>query len=387
MNSKIKIAILYASFGGGHKSTANSIKAVVEKNNNVEVQILDYFEYFNKLINTISVNFYNNLINMPENVYKIMYESSGNGKYFSHFLSDLFKLTGIKLIKYFKKFTPDIVICTHPFATIACSYLKKKDKFNFVLANILTDFEIHNLWFNSHKYIDYFFVSSDEMKKDLIANDVSSKKIHITGIPIREGFSKEYDKSHIYEKLKLNPANPTVTFFMGGGQGIAPKEIYDYINIVCEKLSNFNIILISGKNEKIYSKTKEILEDIQNPNIHLYSYLENIPEIMFISKFIISKPGGLTTSEALASGTPMLIILPIPGQEIANIKYLEKHKAGIYLEDLNKTKSILEEINSNPDLLNEYAINAKKISHPHASNEIVEIILKNYKNKKAKDIY
>lgn len=378
---KTQIVILYASFGGGHKSTANSIKSILEKDPKIEVHILDYFEYFNKLINHVSIKFYNNVASMPDIIFKKMYESTDVNEHFSNFITDLLKLTGIKLIKYFNKFNPDIVISTHPFATIACSYLKKKNKFNFMLANILTDFEIHKFWFISHKYIDLFFVSSEEMKQALINQGIYNKCIHVTGIPIREGFSKIYNKSTVYDKLRLNKDLPTITFFCGGGQGIISKDLFTFIDIAIKNLNNYNLILISGKNQKTYNRLIHMLDQYDNKNVCLFSFLENIPEVMSISKYIISKPGGLTTSESLAAGVPMLIILPLPGQEIANIKYLEKHKAGLYLKDIYEAETIFKKINNNEDhFLKDFSNNAKKISHPFATQNIIKIILENYRS-------
>lgn len=382
---KTKIVILYASFGGGHKSTANSIKSILEKDPKIEVQVLDYFEYFNRLINHVSIKFYNNVASMPDIIFKKMYESTDANEHFSNFITDLLKLTGIKLIKYFNTFNPDIVISTHPFATIACSYLKKKNKFKFMLANILTDFEIHKFWFTSHKYVDLFFVSSEDMKESLITQGVYDKCIHVTGIPIREGFSKSYDKTTVYNKLELKKDLPTITFFCGGGQGIVSKDLFSFVDVAIKNLDKYNLILITGKNKKTYNKLNNMIDTYKNKNVCLFSFLENIPEVMSVSKYIISKPGGLTTSESLAAGVPMLIILPLPGQEIANVKYLEKHKAGLYLKDIYEAETIFKKINNNEDgFLKNFSNNAKKISHPFATKNIINIILEDYEAKNRK---
>lgn len=377
---KMKVAILYASFGGGHKSSAQSIKAKLEKDYNVEIQLLDYFEYFNKLINRVSIAVYENIVNLPENFYLNMYQSTGSNTKFSDFITDILKLTGIKLIKYFKKFTPDIVISTHPFATQALSYLKKKNKFDFLLANILTDFEIHKLWFDPSENIDLFFVSSDSMKKNLIYNGVEENKICVSGIPIKEAFSKTYDRTEVYNLFNLNKDLKTITFFAGGGQGIAFKDIFKYLEIALKSFTNYNIVIISGNNAKLKNKIQELVSEIDHKNVKIFSFISEIPELMSISSFIISKPGGLTTSESLAMCTPLIAISPIPGQEVANAKHLKENNAGIYLNDVKEAEILFEKLNNdqNEEYIKELKENIKKISHPNSTEVIINKIFEKY---------
>lgn len=381
---KTKIAILYASFGGGHKSSAKSIKAKLEKDYDVEVQLLDYFEYFNKLINRVSIAVYENIVNLPESVYLNMYQSTGSNTKFSDFITEILKLTGIKLIKYFKNFTPDIVISTHPFATQALSYLKKKKKFNFLLANILTDFEIHKLWFDPSEDIDLFFVSSNSMKENLISNGVEENKICVSGIPIREDFSKKFDRNEVYNLFNLNKDLKTITFFAGGGQGIAFKDIFKYLKITLESFTNYNIVIISGKNEKLKNKIRDLVSEIDHENIKIFSFISEIPELMSISSFIISKPGGLTTSESLAMCTPLIAISPIPGQEVANANYLKGNNAGIYLNDVEEAEILFEKLNNdiNEEYIKELKENIKKISHPNSTEVIINKIFEKYEEYK-----
>lgn len=379
--NKLKIAILYASFGGGHKSSAFSIKDYLEEKGDVEVQVLDYLEYFNKLINRVSIGVYNNIGNLPESFYSGMYNSAGSNTHFSSFITNILKLTGIKLIKYFKNFTPDIVISTHPFATQAVAYLKKKNKFNFLLANILTDFEIHKLWYEPSENIDLFFVSSEDMKRDLVFKNVKKDKIFVTGIPVKKEFLKYYDRDLVYEYFKLNKENRTITFFVGGGQGIAFKGIFDYLKIALKIFSDYNIVVISGKNEKLKDKVEEIVKEYNKKNnIKVFSFIKDIPELMFISDFIISKPGGLTTSESLAINTPLIAISPIPGQEIANASYLESSGAGIFIKSLSEAESIFTKIKKNNtyEFMKTLKDNIKNISHPHATSEIIDIIFNKF---------
>ena len=378
-----KIAILYASFGNGHKATANAIKNKLEKYGDIEIDLLDYFEYFNKTINSISINFYKNIGNMPESIYSKLYNSTSNESFFSNVIPHILKLTGIRLIKYLKQFNPDIVICTHPFATQACAYLKKKKKFNFLLANILTDFEIHRLWYDSPEFIDLFFVSTKDMKNNLIEVGAAKEdQVFVTGIPVREEFSKTYNKDEIYDHFKLDKNKKTITFFCGGGQGIFYKNVIDFLKIAIEKFKNENLIIISGKNDDAIKKIDKIIKENNcGENVKLFSFISEIPELMYISDFIISKPGGLTTSEALATGTPILIIAPIPGQEIANTKYLEKYNAGIFLNNAEKAKSVFDQIlNDSTDILQNLSLNSKNIGHPNATQEIIDIILNHYDN-------
>ena len=125
------------------------------------------------------------------------------------------KIFSIKLNSLLQEFKPDLIISTHPFGTQMCGILKKKEKINCKLATILTDFHIHGQWLVFHEYCDYFFVSNNKMKEDMIEYGVSPEKIHVSGIPVSNRFKENFDKKAIYKEFDLDSNKETVLFFVG----------------------------------------------------------------------------------------------------------------------------------------------------------------------------
>ena len=143
-----------------------------------------------------------------------------------------------------------------------------------------------------------------------------------------------------------------------------------------ENFDNIQIIAISGKNEKIKKNFDEIVkEHNKEDSIKVLSYTNKVPELMSISDMVITKPGGLTTTESLASGLPIIVINPIPGQEEENAEFLEKQNLAIWIRKKDNVEEILKNIFNNPSLMRKMKINARLFAKKHSTKDICEILL------------
>lgn len=372
----MKVIIFYAKYGGGHLSAARSIENCIKTNyNGIEVELIDFMEYVNKEFNKITTKAYAEMAKKVPKAYGSIYWKSEKGP-LAHISTTSNKLLSIRLHKLLQDKAPDLIICTHPFASQMCGYLTKHHKLNTQIATILTDFASHDQWLVYNEYINKLFVANKEMKETLISKGIPSNKVFVTGIPISDRFLINYDKSSIFLDFNLSPNKKTVLFFGGGEFGLGKSYTLKVFETFVKNSADLQIIAISGKNQKL----KEAFENIvikynKEANVHIFEYTNMVPELMSISNLVVTKPGGLTTSESLASGLPIVVINPIPGQEEENATYLVKHNAAIWLKKDDNIEQIVTNLLADSQKLDEMSKNAKSISKPNATNDICKILL------------
>ncbi len=370
-----KILIFYASYGGGHLSAANSIKNYLSSNyENIDVELIDCMKYINKPIEKITTTAYNEMAKKAPWAWGKIYSDSQKGP-LAHITTRSNQVFAIKLLRLLREKNPDLIISTHPFGSQMCSYLKRKGKITSKIATILTDFAPHDQWLVGSDYTDYFFVAHNKMKEYLISKNIPENKIFATGIPISNKFLETFNTSKILNSLGFKENLKTILFFAGGKFGLGKSRTLEIFNTLVNDFNNIQVIAISGKNKKMYEDFNQIVKAANKTDfIRVFEFVNNVPELMAISDIVITKPGGLTTTESLVSGLPMIIINPIPGQEEENAQFLEHSNIGIWLKkQMNITETISNFI-SNDAKLKQMKENTKKISNRNSTKDICTIL-------------
>lgn len=373
-----KVLIMYAKYGGGHLSAACSVQNYIEKNyKDVEVNLVDCVEYISKPLSKATTGIYKQAAKSAPWAWKKIYYNSDKGV-LSSISNCANRLMSKKLYKLLKKYSPDIVISTHPFASQMTSYIKEHKKIECKLATIMTDFASHNQWLVGKEFCDLYFVSNEQMKQDLIKADIPSNKIHITGVPLSYKFSDEYisefNKEKIYNDFNLKPDKKVILFFGGGALGIGKEKTVQVLKSIIRYIENYQVIAISGKNKKMNNEFLRIYEEINNEDLHIMEYTQNVPELMSISNLVITKPGGLTSSESLASALPMININPIPGQEEENAEFLEKSGVSVWLKKEDDIDKVVDNLLRDSEKLELMRQNCLKIGKKNSTREICSII-------------
>ena len=372
-----KVLVLYGAYGGGHLSAAKTICKQLEKNykDDVQVTMLDCIEYINKYVNKVSTEAYKELAKKVPWVWKQVYKSARHGPV-SYISQTTNKLMSYKLNLLIQEEKPDLIISTHPFATQMCAMLKEKEKIDCKLATILTDYHIHDQWLVLAKYNDYFFVSNNQMKAAMIAEGIHDEKIFVTGIPISDNFSKDFNKEEIYKNFELSPDKKTVLFFAGGEFGLGRNTTVMVLKALIRLFKDLQIVAISGKNKKMKKKFEELIEITNSENrVKLLEYTDKVPELMNISSVVITKAGGLTITECLASNLPIIIINPIPGQEEENAEFLEKNEVAVWIKKGDSIARTLKNLSRNPEKIHSMIENTKYLAKPKASENICKILM------------
>lgn len=371
-----KILIFYGSYGGGHLSAAKSIKEYIETNySDIEIQMVDCMEYISRMINKVTTTAYSELAKKAPWAWGYVYKKSEKG-IMAKISTDSNKLMAYKLNKLLQKLGPDYVISTHPFSSQMCAYLKKKNKANFKLATVMTDYAPHDQWLLYHEKVDYFFVAHTNMRKALIAKGIDENKIFATGIPLSNRFLQHYNKKETLEEFGLKARKKTVLFFAGGEFGLGKSKTLEILKNFVENFPGIQMVAIAGRNKNMKEKFTELVENTsRDDNIKILDYTNKVPELMSISDLVVTKPGGLTTTESLASGLPIIIINPIPGQEEENAEFLEKNGVAIWLKKEDNAKEILTDILGNPSKMKEMKIRARLLAKKNSTKDICKIVL------------
>ncbi len=378
--SKNQIFILADGMGGcnagdvASKLATTCAKNYIENNfENTQIEMIDCVEYVNKAFNKITTKAYEEFAKKAPEIWGFMYKQSERGP-IAKISSDSNKL--MELNKILQEFIPDYVISTHPFSSQMCAYLKKKGKANFKLATILTDYAPHDQWLLYPEYVDYFFVAHSGMREQLLLKGIDSTKVFATGIPLSNRFLKQYDKNEILKEFNLDDSKKTVLFFAGGEFGLGKNTTLEILKTFAEDFKDLQIVAIAGRNKSMKEHFEQIVkESSREDSIKVLDYINMVPELMSISSAVVTKPGGLTTTESLASGLPIIVINPIPGQEEENAEFLEKNGVAIWIKKDDNIKEVLTDIFSNPDKMKEMKIRARLLAKKNSTQDICKIIL------------
>ena len=372
-----KILVLYGSYGGGHLSAAKSISEYLTTiNPDIHVELVDCIEYINKHLNKISTDAYKGMTKNAPFVWELVYNGTQDGA-MAKMATTSNKILSFKLLQLIEEMNPDLIISTHFFSSQMCAFLKQKRKINCKLATILTDYHIHNQWLYLPEYVDFFFVANSDMKKEMILNKIPAKKIHITGIPVSSRFSSKFNKDEIFKEFNLDKNKRTVLFFAGGEFGLGRNTTFMTLKAIIRLFKDTQVIAISGKNQRMKLKFQKLIDTTNSSDrVKLLDFTDKVPELMNISDFVVTKPGGLTSTESLVSGLPIIIINPIPGQEEQNAEFLVNNGAAIWIKKEDNIARVLKNLYRDKEKFKSMAKSAKKIAKPNSTKNICEILLK-----------
>lgn len=372
---KKKILIMYAKYGTGHKAIANYVKDYFTKNGNYEIKLIDILDYNTKIVGNVASKVFNNLLIKVPSLWNVIYYSTDNkigGKVGAGFQSRT--LNKEKLYKSILSYEPDLVITTHFTATNFVCRLKKEGKTKAPLVCIVTDHKAHQMWIESNKYIDNMIVSATEIKKVLIKKGIPSNKIKSYGIPISDKYIKElYDKSSLLTKYKVVGDRPIILFYASGG-GDGSSSSISYLLCMIELKLNADIFFVCGKNQKLRERASGMVRRHNAKNIRVLGFIETGPEYLAISDFVITRPGGITTTEALCFNKPMVLIKGVGGQEKDNNRFLEKKGYAVNARWLFVFRYVIKNLCNNPKALKAFQSKVNKANQNHAMEKLFNLV-------------
>lgn len=337
------ILILTASFGMGHNSVSNALKEQIEsEDKHAEIVIADILEIVNPKVKNFSSKMYCELTENLPLVYNAFYDIKMNYK--NNIIDNVFcNLCYKKFYEYMLIEKPKVIISTFPLCSCIVSKIKEEYNVNVNLVTVITD--VVDSWEWIYERTNIYLVPTNEIKNKLINKGINKNIIIVTGIPVKKRFINKNINFSLKDKN-------SILIVLSGIDNISEDVLYKLDNN-----NNYKIIIVTGRNEKIFRKLSARVYS----NITVYGYVDNLNQMMDESMFIVTKPGGVTIFEAINKELPLIVLNSNIGQEKGNIGFIKQNKIGIVIDDLGNLPYVLDYYISNPDIINYYCKNIKKI--------------------------
>jgi len=369
-----RMLILSVKAGAGHLRAAQALAEACEKNHpEIEVRHINALEHTNAVFRNAFSEGYEILTRNLPSVWGMIYENmeTRESKERLNKIRNMFsKMNGIALRKVVKDYDPDWIVCTHYMPAKALGQARLDGKLSAPLGVVMTDYDFHVLWIQ--KGTDIYFVSSEEMAFALGSRAGPSVQIKITGIPVLEAFQKQYPPGpELKSALGFKPDLPLL-LVLAGGFGLIPVD--KFVGVMAEKLKGVQILVISGSHERLKKKVDKISQ-IYPDQIYSYGFVHTIHEFMAAADIVITKSGGLTSSECLVMGLPMVITKPIPGHEERNATFILENGAGIWVSTADYLVYKVQQLLTKPERIEKMQQAAKRIAKPNAARDIIDAMI------------
>ncbi|MDA3799306.1 MAG: glycosyltransferase [Kiritimatiellae bacterium] len=377
MQEKLKVMILYANAGNGHRRAAEALHDVcISDDRFSEVALVDVLDYTNKVFQDLYSNLYIETIKTAPAIWSLVFDSTDQPWKKEKVRLLVERLNSQPLLKKIKQFDADICISTHFMPASILSYLIAKKKISCHHSVVVTDYYVHASWLTA--VMSRYFVAKEESKIQLKNIGCPIERISTTGIPIDSKFAQSYNIPELQDKYGVSKEVPLVLLSAGAFGVMSGNDLIQMLKLITEPCE---IAIICGKNEKLQKQISNEIKKLKSntTQYHVVGFTKEMHEWMAMSSLYIGKPGGLTTSECLAMGLPMVIWEPIPGQEVFNTSYLLENGAAIAPDSALTLGYRINDLLQNPKKLEKLAASAKQLGKPNAGKNIINIIQENIK--------
>ena len=359
INKKIKVLLLSAPIGSGHRLAAEALKETFENKENIEVVHGNVFDFFPEILGKTFLRVYLCILGACPWMYELMYKWGNKGEG-SLWMRSLINCALAYLgSSFIRKVAPDVVIATHATPAGIMSIYKLRNKASLYLCGVITDFTVHRWWICDG--VDTYFIADERLREKIPA----TFETVAYGIPIRQSF-QNLDKASCRRELGWK-GEDKVCLLMGGGDGLLPMEEI-IASLIKDKPANLKLVALTGKNTTLYEKLLSKFGD----SVQILKYTEQIPQLMCGADMIISKAGGLSSAEVLASDLNFIIYKPLPGQEENNAKFLAANCGATIASDM---KAITQKVKELCKLEENIAKERVYYGKPQAAEKISNYIL------------
>lgn len=325
----MRILILTCATGGGHLRAAAALENYIKETTQHEVIQMDFLKSIGKLLDKTICDGYLFMAKKTPALFGRLYKTANKDNPLADFVPRSSELLALQLYPHIEEVAPDVIISVHPFATEMVSSLKEDKKITCPLICIMTDYGVHKAWIAP--YVDAYIVACEDMVDDLRRYGISREQIYPYGIPVHDVFFDKADQPKLLLEMGLDPNVPTV-LFMAGSMGVS--NIVQLYESLCASPLELQMIIITGNNKKLYSLFEEKIKSSPKKT-KLLQFTKEVERYMHASDLIVTKPGGLTVSEALACNLPLAVFDAIPGQEEDNANFLQTHDMGVRISKDN----------------------------------------------------
>ena len=370
-----RVLILSASAGAGHVRAAEALKnAFVKMNAAREIRHIDTLDYTNKVFRRLYSQTYLDMVKSAPEMLGWLYDYLDRPWKKERRRLALDRLNTRPFVKLLKDYKPDLTVCTHFLPAEIISWLKAKERIARPPAIVVTDFDIHAMWLCHH--YERYFVPIEETRTHMEKLGIPAAKISVTGIPIDPIFAEHKDKLEMRRKHGLKSDRVTILVSAGG---FGADSLDHVITSLMDLQHDAQVIAIAGRNEELRARLVSLVTHSKRKTrvaVNVVGYTTEMDEYMSASDLILGKPGGLTTSEALAKGLVFVIVNPIPGQEERNSDHLLEEGVAIRCNNLPALAFKIDRLLADERRLEEMRKNVRRLARPDAATDIVSQLLR-----------
>ncbi len=356
--------------GVGHTAAANAVREALEQHYpGTQSRVVNSYKYAAFVVSSVVSNGYLGMVKTIPQMYRYLYTRAERATQVGPFRAWVHQFTANNLRELMLRERPDVVVCTHAFPCgVMAEYRRQFDDAPPV-AGVVTDFAVHAYWANDETAA--YAVATPSMRSALSARGVRAERIHITGIPVRAAFGVvPQDPRDVRERLGL-PPDGNVVLLMGGGLGIGPlsamlKALDALDQPVCA-------VAIVGRSARAEQRVIDCAAGVGYP-VRVVRFVENVYDYMHAADVLISKPGGLTSAEALAARLPMVLFKPLPGQEERNTQHLVRHGAAVRARDASDLARVMRTLLSDRVKRDRMRESMATLAKPDAAQRIAHIV-------------
>lgn len=363
-SGKKRVLVFSASFGGGHRSAAEALVRYYRAHypDAVEVRVVDFFEEFLPGVNVLAKFAYQQSVQFFPALYGTFFEVS-NQLPTNPVVHELRIMGFQRASDYIDQFRPDAVISTFPVAGGVVSDMKSERP--LVAATVITDYGVHRTWL--HPSTDLYFCACKEVREDLVVRGIPWDRVVVSGIPVHEKFSEPLERGECRRQLGLSDR---FTVLLTSAAGLTS----DLRDIAAElAATGVQVAAATGHNTRLKRRLETLAK--KTNLVAVFGHTPNMHIMMRAADALVGKSGGLTVSEALAMGLPLIIYNPVPGQEIYNVDFLVNSGAGLLSRDEDDVVEKVRFLSTHPERLRQMAGNAANLGKPAGAQTICERVL------------
>lgn len=368
----MKVLILTLTVGQGHNSTSFALAEYLE-GKGAECVVLDTYKYLNKLIGDTLDKGYSSIARLTPELNLRMYDkaerdSSKERQRKTYFPYTFAEVSKKKMQKYIESEAPDIIVCPHIFSAILMTQMKRDGIFTqkIPLIGIVTDFTFHPFWEDTE--LNYYIVANELLAYTAEKKGMDLNRILPFGIPVKENFSVNIPAQEARRQLKLKDKKTALVISSSMGFGNIPELMGDLENMPLD----FQIVLVCGNNKRLIKKMENC---IFIKDVIIKGFVNNLELYMDAADCVITKPGGITVSEALAKRKPLIVTEPLPGVENRNLYFLINNSLAVYAGKYARTDEVLIQLFSNPEKCEEMNRAQEKMGKQHSAQKLGDFLL------------
>jgi len=369
----MRVLILHASAGAGHKRAGEALARGFQlESPAAEVEVRDILDFTPAIFRKTYAQGYLRLVRRVPELWGYMYALSDRQSeipWRRKVRATFNKINALSFFGFLDEYKPDVVVCTHflPLELLS-SRARRRRRRSVPFFAVVTDYAVHSLWIVERG--NGYYVANDEAKRHLVRHGQSADKVVVSGIPIDPVFSQSEEPRSARQRLGLETDRPAV-LVLSGGFGVGPAV--SLIRALREDAPFCQLLVVAGANEELRREAEVLAAGAPIP-IRVFGFVRNMHELMDASDMVVTKPGGLTSSELMAKAKPMLIVDPIPGQEQRNCEYLLEAGAAVRLAEIEDAPHRIRALLSDANRLQAMRDHARRIGRPRAATDIARDI-------------